>query len=80
MSYDGMLTLLQSYDQQELPKQHRKDWTAEEEIAPPTTIERDIKIILLDKRLSSRGLGLTCESLDDCHGPMPRAVLASTAS
>lgn len=62
-----MLTLLQSYDQQELPKQHRNDWAADEEIVPPTTIERDIKIILLDKRLSSRGLGLECESLDDCQ-------------
>jgi hypothetical protein len=67
MSHDGMLTLLQSHDQQELPKQHRKDWASEEEIAPPTTIERDIKLILLDKRLSSRGLGLACESLDDCE-------------
>jgi hypothetical protein len=67
MSHDGMLTLLQSHDQQELPKQHRKDWASEEEIAPPTAIERDIKLILLDKRLSSRGLGLACESLDDCQ-------------
>jgi hypothetical protein len=62
-----MLTLLQSHDQQELPKQHRKDWASEEEIAPPTTIERDIKFILLEKRLSSRGLDLACESLNDCQ-------------
>jgi hypothetical protein len=67
MSRDGVLTLLQSYDQQELPKQHRKDWAAEEETAPPTTIERDIEIILLDKGLSSRGLGLACDSPDDCR-------------
>ena len=67
MSRDGVLTLLQSYDQQKLPKQHRKDWAAEEETAPPTTIERDIEIILLDKGLSSRGLGLACDSPDDCQ-------------
>lgn len=67
MGHDGILTLLQSYDQQELPKQHSKEWAAEEEIALPTTIERDIKIIVLDKRLSSRGLCLACENLDDCQ-------------
>lgn len=67
MSRDVMLTLLQSYDQQELPKQHRKDWAAEEEIAPPTTVERDIKIIFLDKSLSSQSLGLACEIFDACH-------------
>jgi hypothetical protein len=65
MSRDGVLTLLQSYDQQELPKQHKKDWAAKEGIDPPTTIERDIKIIFLDKELNSRGLGLAGESLDD---------------
>ena len=67
MSHDVMLTPLQSHDQQELPKQHGKDWAAEEEIALPTTIERDIKIILLDKQLSSPGLGLACKGLDDCQ-------------
>jgi hypothetical protein len=67
MSHDGMLKLLQSHDQQELPEQHRKDWASEEEMAPPTTIERDIKLILLDERLSSCGLGLACENLDDCQ-------------
>jgi hypothetical protein len=67
MSSDGVLTLLQSYDQREFPKQHRKDWAAEERIAPPTTIERDIKIMFLDKGLSSRGLGLAYETLDDCQ-------------
>jgi hypothetical protein len=67
MSHDGMLTLLQSHDQQELPKQHKKDWAAKEGIVPPTTIERDIKIIFLDKRLSSRGLGLAGESPDECQ-------------
>jgi hypothetical protein len=67
MSHDGMLTLLQSHDQQELPKQHRKDWASEEEKAPPTTIERDIKLTLPDERLSSFGLGLACENLDDCQ-------------
>ena len=67
MNRDGVLTLLQSYDQQELPKQHRKDCAAEEGIALPTTIERDMKIIFLDKGLSSRGLGLAYESLDDCQ-------------
>ena len=67
MSHDVMLTPLQSHDQQELPKQHGKDWAAEEEIASPTTIERDIKIILLDKQSSSPGLGLACKGLDDCQ-------------
>jgi hypothetical protein len=67
MSRDGVLTLLQSYDQQELPKQHKKDWTAKEGIDPPPTIERDIKIIFLDKELSLHGLGLAGESLDDCQ-------------
>jgi len=67
MSRDEVLTLLQSYDHQELPKQHKKDWAAKEGIDPPTTIERDIKIIFLDKQLSSRGLGLAGESLDDCQ-------------
>jgi hypothetical protein len=62
-----VLTLLQSYDQQELPKQHKKDWAAKEGIAPPTTIERGVKIMFLDKGLSSRGLGLAAESLDDCQ-------------
>jgi hypothetical protein len=65
MSRDGVLTLLQSYDQQELLKQHKKDWAAKEGIDLLTTIERDIKIIFLDKELSSRGLGLASESLDD---------------
>jgi hypothetical protein len=62
-----MLTLLQNYDQQELLEQHRKYWAAEEEIATPTTIEEDIKIVFLDKRLSSQGLGLACEILDGCQ-------------
>jgi hypothetical protein len=67
MTRDGMLTLLQNYDQQELLEQHRKYWAAEEEIATPTTIEEDIKIVFLDKRLSSQGLGLACENLDGCQ-------------
>jgi hypothetical protein len=66
MSRNGVLTLLQSYDQQELPKQHKKDLAAKEGIAPLTTIERDIKIIFLNKGLSSRGLGLAGESPDEC--------------
>jgi hypothetical protein len=82
MSHDGILTLLRSHDQQKLPKQHRKDWAAEEEIAPPTTIERDIKIIFLDKELSLHGLGLACESLDDCQdqASIKSATEASSSS
>jgi len=77
-----MLTFLQSYDQQELPKQHKKDWAAKEWITPPTTIERDTKIIFLDKELSSRGLGLAGESLDDCQdqASMKSATEASDSS
>jgi hypothetical protein len=67
MSRNGMLSLLQSSDQQELPEQHGKDWAAEEEIAPPTTIEGDIKIIFHGEGLSSHGLELACEIRDDCQ-------------
>jgi hypothetical protein len=66
MTLDGVLTLLQIHDQHELPEQHTKEWAPEEEIAPPSTIEGDIKTMFHDKGLSSQGLELACGLLDGC--------------
>jgi hypothetical protein len=67
LTLDGVLTLLQIHDQHGLPEQHAKEWAAEEEIAPPTTIEVDIETISHDKGLSSQGLELACGILNGCR-------------
>jgi hypothetical protein len=67
LTLDGVLTLLQIHDQHGLPEQHAKEWAAEEEIAPPTTIEGDIETISHDKGLSSQGLELACGILNGCR-------------
>jgi hypothetical protein len=67
MNRDGMLTLLQSYDQRRFLNQPKTCWAAEEEIAPPTTIERNVKFILYGNGLSTHGLELAYEVLDGCQ-------------
>jgi hypothetical protein len=50
-----------------LPEQHAKEWVAEEEMAPSTTIEGDIEAMFHDEGLSSQGLVLACGILNGCQ-------------